>query len=77
MFGFSVWELLLILAIVVLLFGTKKLKSLGTDLGSAIKGFRSELGPAEGSSIAEEKIIDGGASTAPTAKEQKQPDQRV
>ena len=73
MFGFSVWELLLILAIVVLLFGTKKLKSLGTDLGSAIKGFRSELGASEPSTITDEKVIDSSAD----AKEQKQPDQRV
>jgi len=40
---FGIWELLLILAIVVLLFGTKKLKSLGADLGNAIKGFRSAI----------------------------------
>ena len=35
--------LLIILAIVVLLFGTKRLKSLGTDLGSAIKGFKNSI----------------------------------
>lgn len=38
--GISIWNLLIILAIVVLLFGTKKLKSLGTDLGDAVRGFR-------------------------------------
>ena len=37
------FELLLIAVIVLLLFGTKKLKNLGSDLGGAIKGFRSEL----------------------------------
>lgn len=37
-------ELLIVLVIVLLLFGTKKLKSLGTDLGGAIKGFRNALG---------------------------------
>lgn len=41
---FGITELLLILVIVLLLFGTTKLKSLGSDLGSAIKGFRSALG---------------------------------
>lgn len=40
---FGVGELLLILVIVLLLFGTTKLKSLGSDLGSAIKGFRNAL----------------------------------
>jgi sec-independent protein translocase protein TatA len=44
---FGIWELLLILAIVVLLFGTRKIKSLGGDLGSAIKGFRSALRDGE------------------------------
>jgi len=41
--GTSIWQLLIILAIIVLLFGTKRLRSLGSDLGSAIKGFRSSV----------------------------------
>lgn len=41
--SFGITELVIILVIVVLLFGTTKLKSLGTDLGSAIKGFRSAV----------------------------------
>ncbi len=41
--SFGVTELVIILVIVVLPFGTTKLKSLGTDLGSAIKGFRSAV----------------------------------
>ncbi len=41
--GISVWQLLIILAIVVMLFGTKRLRSLGSDLGSAVKGFRSSM----------------------------------
>jgi sec-independent protein translocase protein TatA len=43
MFGLSLTELLVILAIVLLLFGTKKLRNLGGDLGGAIKGFRSAM----------------------------------
>lgn len=43
MFGISPWQLLIILVIVVLLFGTKKLRSLGTDLGSAVKGFKKAV----------------------------------
>ena len=38
--GISVWQLLIILVIVVLLFGTKRLKGIGTDLGGAIKGLK-------------------------------------
>lgn len=45
--GISIWQLLIILAIVVLLFGTKRLRSMGTDLGGAIKGFRKSLNSEE------------------------------
>ena len=41
--GISIWQLLIILLIVVLLFGTKKLKSLGSDLGGAVKGFKNAV----------------------------------
>ena len=37
------WELIIILAIVILIFGGKRLKGLGSDLGSAIKGFKSSM----------------------------------
>jgi len=42
--SFGVTELMIIAVIVLLLFGTTKLKSLGSDLGSAIKGFKSAMG---------------------------------
>ncbi|MBD7977029.1 MULTISPECIES: twin-arginine translocase TatA/TatE family subunit [Pseudomonas] len=42
--GISIWQLLIILLIVVMLFGTKRLKGLGSDLGDAIKGFRKSVG---------------------------------
>ena len=41
--GISIWQLLIILAIVVMLFGTKRLRGLGSDLGSAIKGFKKSM----------------------------------
>jgi len=41
--GISIWQLLIILVIVLLLFGTKKLKNLGGDLGGAIKGFKKAM----------------------------------
>ncbi|BCO17562.1 Sec-independent protein translocase subunit TatA [Alteromonas sp. McT4-15] len=41
--GISIWQLLIILVIVVLLFGTKRLKGIGTDLGGAIKGFKKAV----------------------------------
>jgi len=41
--GVSFWELLIILIIVMILFGTNRLRNLGTDLGGAIKGFRNAM----------------------------------
>ena len=41
--GISIWQLLIVLVIVLLLFGTKKLSNMGGDLGGAIKGFRSSM----------------------------------
>ncbi len=45
--GISVWQLLILLVIVVLLFGTKKLKNIGKDAGDAVKGFKSAMGDGE------------------------------
>ena len=41
--GISIWQLLIILVIVIMLFGTKRLRTLGSDLGSAVKGFRKSM----------------------------------
>ncbi len=41
--GISVWQLLIVFVIVILIFGTKKLRNLGGDLGGAIKGFKSAI----------------------------------
>lgn len=41
--SFSIWHWLIVLAIIVLIFGTKKLRNLGTDLGSAVKGFKDGM----------------------------------
>ncbi|QQD18956.1 Sec-independent protein translocase subunit TatA [Spongiibacter nanhainus] len=53
--GISIWQLLIILAIVVLLFGTKKLKNIGTDLGGAVKGFKDSMGKDEEEGTPEEQ----------------------
>ncbi len=45
--GISIWQLLIVLVIVILLFGTKKLRSLGGDLGSAIKNFKQSMNDGE------------------------------
>ncbi len=45
--GISIWQLLIILAIVLLLFGTKRLRNIGADLGNAVKGFRGAMSSGE------------------------------
>ncbi len=41
--GISIWQLLIILVIVIMVFGTKRLKNIGSDLGAAIKGFKKSI----------------------------------
>ena len=43
MAGISVWQMLIVLAIIILLFGTKKLRNIGGDLGQAFRGFRDSV----------------------------------
>lgn len=45
--GISIWQLLIILVIVVLLFGTKKLRNMGGDIGAAIKNFKRSMHDAQ------------------------------
>lgn len=45
--GISIWQLVIVLGIVVLLFGTKKLRNLGGDIGSAVKGFKKAMNDDE------------------------------
>ena len=41
--SFSIWHWLIVLLVVILIFGTKKLRNLGTDLGGAVKGFKDGM----------------------------------
>jgi len=62
--GISIWQLLIILAIVIMLFGTKRLRTLGTDLGSAVKGFRKSIADDDqGKDDIEAKEAAGDASS--------------
>ncbi|GAB3488207.1 Sec-independent protein translocase subunit TatA [Marinomonas epiphytica] len=59
--GISIWQLLIVLAILVLIFGTKKLKNLGSDLGGAVKGFKEAVNKEddeEANKTAQNKVID-------------------
>ncbi len=53
MMGISIWQLLIVLLIVVMLFGTKRLRGLGADLGGAISGFRKSMNDGESTAQAD------------------------
>jgi sec-independent protein translocase protein TatA len=56
--GISMWQLAIIAVIVVLLFGTKKLRNLGGDLGSAIKGFKSAMNDDNNAEVSAKKTTE-------------------
>ena len=45
--GISIWQLLIVLGIIILVFGTKKLRNVGGDLGGAVKGFKKAMHDSE------------------------------
>ena len=82
--GFGVTELLIVLAIVLLIFGPKRLKNIGSDLGNAIKGFRKAVTDEEAEAAAKAQaqsdpnVIEGEvASQASQKKEQANQQSRV
>ena len=64
--GISIWSLLLVLVIVVLLFGTKKLRNVGGDLGGAIRSFKKSVKDEEAENAAKKSddvsIIEGSST---------------
>jgi len=69
---FSIWHWLIVLLVVVMVFGTKKLKNIGTDLGAAVKGFKdgikdgsAETGTAEAAAPMPH-VTNAAASAQPT-----------
>lgn len=75
--GISIWQLLIVLAIVVLLFGTKRLKGIGGDLGGAVKGFKkamdSDEDPKKEDEQAQQKIAEDAPATSDTETKAEQP----
>ena len=71
--GISIWQLLIILLIVLVLFGAKRLRNVGSDLGAAIKGFKQSLKDEEEKRLEQqnaEKKPDGQVFDAQTASRQ-------
>ena len=63
--SFSIWHWLIVLVIVMLVFGTKKLRNIGTDLGGAVKGFKDGMKTSEET---QDKANDQIQSTAAAAE---------
>ena len=70
--GPSIWQLVIVLVIIVLIFGTKKLRNMGSDLGGAMKSFKSAINEKEEAANVKEnnegRIIEGST-------EEQQPDE--
>jgi sec-independent protein translocase protein TatA len=75
--GLSIWHWLIVLLVVVLIFGTKKLRNMGQDLGGAVKGFKegmkssetdAETPPAEPPPQVSGKTIEGEVRKEPSQK---------
>jgi sec-independent protein translocase protein TatA len=60
----SIWHWLIVLVIIMLIFGTKKLRNIGSDLGGAVKGFKE--GVKDGAASVEKAVDDTSASAAKT-----------
>jgi sec-independent protein translocase protein TatA len=54
--GISMWQLLILLLIVVLVFGTKRLRNMGSDLGAAVKGFRKGMDDVKEESLEPDQL---------------------
>lgn len=62
--GISIWQLLIVLGIVILLFGTKKLRNIGSDLGGAIRGFKKSMND-EDSKAENQESLEGKENEQP------------
>jgi sec-independent protein translocase protein TatA len=76
--GISIWQLLIILAIVVMVFGTKKLRNLGSDVGGALKGFKTAMKDDEAEKDeSEDDIEDAAGEIVDAAAEEEEEEESV
>ena len=74
--GISIWQSVIVLGIIVLLFGTKKLRNIGGDLGGAIKGFKKAMKEEPESDKSIEKKDADFAPEQPATKQESTPEQK-
>lgn len=74
---FSIWHWLIVLLVVVLVFGTKKLKNMGSDLGEAVRGFKKGMkstdADADSSAAAQPSLAESATETSATEVDEKKP----
>ena len=70
--GISIWQLLIVVAIIVLLFGTKKLRNLGSDLGESVKGFKKAMNDDKPKDAEFEKVEQKAAEKTETSAKEKE-----
>jgi len=78
--GISMWQLLILLVIVVLVFGTKRLRNMGSDLGAAVKGFRKGMDDDKNTDTDSERLVadpDPAESTASSKQKDSEPASKV
>jgi sec-independent protein translocase protein TatA len=75
--GISIWQLLIILAIVVMVFGTKKLRNLGSDVGGALKGFKTAMKDDEAEKDESEDDIEDAAGEIVDAAAEEEEEESV
>jgi sec-independent protein translocase protein TatA len=68
--GFSIWHWLIVLLVVILIFGTKKLRNIGSDLGGAVKNFKEGVRDDEPKQAQQdEKVIEGEVTSKTQSKD--------
>lgn len=67
--SFSIWHWLVVLVIVLLVFGTKKLRNIGSDLGGAVKGFKDGMKNGEEKKKAEQLVEKSGVTVEGEVKD--------
>ena len=72
--GIGIWQLIIVLVIILLVFGTKKLKNLGSDLGGAINGFKCVLG--EDKAEKTQELLEGEGGSTIDVKAEKVEDKK-
>ena len=71
--GISIWQLLIVLGIVILLFGTKKLRNIGTDLGGAIRGFKKSMNDEDSKAADQDSLEEDTDPQGQPAKTEEKP----